>query len=89
MPLVSKDPSTKVSICISQIVSEQKFTLSYRKTWITRNNAIEQVYGNWENSYNKLPHYLLTLKKFVPTDYCGYFNHALEVLHIASLYFKN
>ncbi|XP_058784552.1 uncharacterized protein LOC131659363 [Vicia villosa] len=66
MPLVDKDPSTKVSVCISEIVSEFKFTPSYKKTWIARNKAIEQVYGNWENSYNELPHYLLALKKFVP-----------------------
>ncbi|XP_058734116.1 uncharacterized protein LOC131605824 [Vicia villosa] len=66
MPLVDKDPSTKVSVCISEIVSEFKFTPSYKKTWIARNKAIEQVYGNWENSYNELPHYLLALKKFIP-----------------------
>lgn len=67
MPLVDKDSSTKVSSCVNLIVLEYKFTPSYRKTWITRNKAIEKVYGNWEGSYNELPHYLMTLKKFVPT----------------------
>ncbi|XP_050876247.1 uncharacterized protein LOC127079941 [Lathyrus oleraceus] len=66
LPLVDKDPSTKVSICIKHIVSIFKFTPSYRKAWIARNKAIEQVYGNWENSYNELPRYLLALQKFVP-----------------------
>ncbi|CAK8564722.1 unnamed protein product [Lathyrus sativus] len=46
MPFVDRDPSIKVSVCISKIVSEFHFTPSYRKTWITRNKAIEQVYGN-------------------------------------------
>lgn len=41
MPLVDKDPSTKVSSCINQIVYKYKFTLSYRQAWITRNKAIE------------------------------------------------
>lgn len=66
MPLVDKDPSTKVSICINHIVSKYKFTLSYRKAWIARNKAIEQVYDNLENSYNEHPHYLLALQNFVP-----------------------
>ncbi|CAK8562153.1 unnamed protein product [Lathyrus sativus] len=65
MPFVDKDPSIKVSVCISKIVSEFNFTLSYRKTWIARNKAIEQVYGNWESSYNELPDFLLALKKYV------------------------
>ncbi|CAK8574982.1 unnamed protein product [Lathyrus sativus] len=66
MPFVDRDPSIKVSVCISKIVSEFHFTPSYRKTWIARNKAIEQVYGNWESSYNELPHFLLALKKYVP-----------------------
>lgn len=67
MPLVDKNPTTKVSNCINQIVSKCKFTPSYRKLWNARNKAIEQLYDNWENSYNELPHYLLALKKFVPS----------------------
>lgn len=66
MPLVDKDPSTKVSSCVNLIVSEYKFTPLYRKTWIARNKAIKQVFGNWEESYNELPRYLIALKKFVP-----------------------
>ncbi|XP_050897788.1 uncharacterized protein LOC127104655 [Lathyrus oleraceus] len=61
------DPSIKVSVCISKIVSEYNFTPSYRKTWIARNKVIEQVYDNWENSYKEIPHYLLALKIFVPS----------------------
>ena len=66
MPLVEKDPSIKVSVCINEIVSFFKYTPSYKKAWIARNKAIEQVFGNWEKSYNELPNYLLALKKFVP-----------------------
>lgn len=54
-----------MSVCISKIVYEYKFTQSYRKTWIARNKAIEQIFGNWENSYKELPYYLLALEKFV------------------------
>lgn len=66
MPSVDKDTSIKVSVCISKIVYEYKFTSSYMKRWIRRNKMIEQVYGNRENSYKEFAHYLLALKKFVP-----------------------
>ncbi|CAK8570739.1 unnamed protein product [Lathyrus sativus] len=63
--LVGVDPFVKVSKIISHVVAQFNYTLSYRKAWIARIKAVEHVYGNWEKSYNQLPHYLLALQKYV------------------------
>ncbi|XP_073223511.1 uncharacterized protein [Cicer arietinum] len=39
---------------------------SYRKAWLGKNKAIEQIYGNWEKSYNLLPRWLLVMQTFAP-----------------------
>ncbi|KAI5404593.1 hypothetical protein KIW84_051666 [Lathyrus oleraceus] len=63
LSVISENPSLKVSTIISHIVSQYKYTPSYRKTWIARTKAIGKVYGNWEESYKQLPKYLLALKQ--------------------------
>ncbi|KAH1225883.1 hypothetical protein GmHk_11G032685 [Glycine max] len=37
-----------------------------RKAWLEKQWALEQVYGNWEESDNILPKYLQALQLFVP-----------------------
>ena len=46
----------------------QKFgyTITYRKAWLEKQWVLEQVYDNWEESYNILPKYLQALQLFVP-----------------------
>lgn len=66
LPMVNKDPSVKVSIIISHIVTRYNYTPSYKKAWITRTKAVEKVYGNWEDSYKELPRYLTALKTYAP-----------------------
>nr|KYP35449.1 hypothetical protein KK1_043517 [Cajanus cajan] len=31
-----------------------RYTISYRKVWLDKQHAIENISGNWEESYNKL-----------------------------------
>ncbi|XP_020224220.1 uncharacterized protein LOC109806258 [Cajanus cajan] len=31
------------------------YTISYRKGWLGKQHAIESIFGNWEELYNKLP----------------------------------
>lgn len=66
LPMVNKDPSVKVSIIISHIVTRYNYTPSYKKAWIARTKAVEKVYGNWEDSYKELPRYLTSLKTYAP-----------------------
>lgn len=64
--LVSNDPSIKVKSIIAHIREKFNYTTSYRKAWIAKNKAIEDVYGNWEQSYNELPQWLMAMKQYLP-----------------------
>ncbi|WVZ24129.1 hypothetical protein V8G54_002673 [Vigna mungo] len=41
------------------------YTTSYRKAWLAKQHAIEHVYGNWEESFNKLPCLLLKTQPII------------------------
>ena len=56
----------KVSIIISHIRTTYKYTPSYKKAWIARTKVVEQVFGNWEDSFKELPRFLWALKTYVP-----------------------
>ncbi|XP_058760996.1 uncharacterized protein LOC131634328 [Vicia villosa] len=66
LPLVEKDPSLKVKTIISHIVATYNYTPSYRKAWLAKTKVIEVVYGNWEDSYKRLPHFLYALQLYAP-----------------------
>ena len=46
LPLVNKDPSVKVSIITSHIVTRYNYTPSYKKVWIAMTKVVEQVFDN-------------------------------------------
>ncbi|XP_073225786.1 uncharacterized protein [Cicer arietinum] len=68
MQVMRMDPSIKVNVIIAQIQALYNYTISYRirKAWLGKNKAIEQIYGNWEESYNQLPRWLLVMQTFAP-----------------------
>ncbi|XP_058753389.1 uncharacterized protein LOC131626586 [Vicia villosa] len=66
LPLVDKDPSLKVKTIISHIVATYNYTPSYRKAWLAKTKAIKIVYGNWEDSYKRLPRFLYALQIYAP-----------------------
>nr|XP_012568213.1 uncharacterized protein LOC105851575 [Cicer arietinum] len=64
--LLKVDPSIKVKVIIAHIRERYNYTITYRKVWMSKNKAIEMIYGNWEKSYNDIPRWLLTMQKFLP-----------------------
>nr|XP_004515453.1 uncharacterized protein LOC101505981 [Cicer arietinum] len=66
MQVVKVDPSIKVKVIVAQIRVLHNYTFSYKKAWMGKNKVIEQIYGNWEESYNQLPQRLLVMKTFAP-----------------------
>ncbi|XP_025677968.1 uncharacterized protein [Arachis hypogaea] len=54
-PLVEVDPSIKVKSVIADIQSKFNYTISYRKAWLAKQQAIESIFGSWEASYEALP----------------------------------
>nr|KYP54080.1 hypothetical protein KK1_000249 [Cajanus cajan] len=64
--IIEADPSTLISIIIAYIKSTMGYTISYKKGWLAKQLAIENIFGNWEESYHKLPSLLQALQLYVP-----------------------
>ncbi|RYR35014.1 hypothetical protein Ahy_A10g050105 [Arachis hypogaea] len=54
-PLVEVDPSIKVKSIIAEVQSKFNYTISYRKAWLAKQQAVESIFGGWEASYEALP----------------------------------
>ncbi|XP_015948676.2 uncharacterized protein LOC107473610 [Arachis duranensis] len=54
-PLVEVDPSIKVKSVIAEVQSKFNYTVSYRKTWLVKQEEVESIFGGWEASYEALP----------------------------------
>ncbi|XP_057734719.1 uncharacterized protein LOC130950210 [Arachis stenosperma] len=54
-PLVEVDPSIRVKSVIAEVQSKFNYTISYRKTWLAKQKAVESIFGGWEASYEALP----------------------------------
>ncbi|WVY94019.1 hypothetical protein V8G54_033107 [Vigna mungo] len=64
--MIESDPSTPIATIIASIKTSMGYTTSYRKAWLVKQHAIEHVYGNWEESFNKLPCPLQAMQTFLP-----------------------
>ncbi|WVZ06171.1 hypothetical protein V8G54_019517 [Vigna mungo] len=63
--MVESDPSAPIATIIASIKTSMGYTISYRKAWLAKQHAIEDVYGNWEESFNKLPCLLQVMQTFL------------------------
>ncbi|XP_017647920.1 uncharacterized protein LOC108488126 [Gossypium arboreum] len=54
MPMVEDMPTIKVSILIAEMQARFQYRVSYRKAWIAKQMAMEQLYGNFDASSNEL-----------------------------------
>ncbi|XP_074266518.1 uncharacterized protein LOC141589793 [Silene latifolia] len=64
--LVKEDWGAKVSLLRASITKEFNFKISYWKTWMAKQRALADLYGDWEESYAYLPRYLDALKEVNP-----------------------
>ncbi|KAI3523117.1 hypothetical protein L1887_01174 [Cichorium endivia] len=64
--LIKEQPSISIPALRAEIVDKLGYIPSYKKVWSGKQKAIEQVFGNWEESYAALPKFLGALQKFNP-----------------------
>ncbi|XP_074315450.1 uncharacterized protein LOC141651648 [Silene latifolia] len=64
--LVKEDWGAKVNLLRASITKEFNFKISYWKTWMAKQRAMADLYGDWEESYAYLPRYLDALKEVNP-----------------------
>ncbi|XP_025627808.1 uncharacterized protein [Arachis hypogaea] len=65
-PLVKVDPSIKVKSVIAEVQCRFNYTVSYRKAWLAKQNAVAKVFGDWKVSYQTLPVWLKAMTVKMP-----------------------
>ncbi|KAK5775045.1 hypothetical protein PVK06_042912 [Gossypium arboreum] len=66
MPIVKDMPTIKVSVLIAEIQARFQYRVSYRKAWIAKQMAMEQLYGDFDASYNELQGWIAAMREYVP-----------------------
>ncbi|XP_016673040.2 uncharacterized protein [Gossypium hirsutum] len=56
----------KVSVLITEMQAQFQYQVSYRKAWIAKQMAMEQLYGDYDSSYNKLQGWIVAMREYVP-----------------------
>ncbi|KAE8683154.1 serine/threonine-protein phosphatase 7 long form-like protein [Hibiscus syriacus] len=54
MPMVKTSSHIAVAVLISTTQSQYGYTVSYKKAWLAKQNAIFKLHGEWNASYNEL-----------------------------------
>ncbi|XP_045795114.1 uncharacterized protein LOC123889695 [Trifolium pratense] len=66
LSFVEDNVTIEVKALVAHIRDLFNYTISYKKAWIAKNKAIVKIYGDWEDSYNDLPQWLMVMKKWLP-----------------------
>ncbi|KAH1113700.1 hypothetical protein J1N35_007078 [Gossypium stocksii] len=59
-------PTIKVLVLIAKMQTQFQYQVSYRKVWIATQMAIEQLYRNFDASYNELQGWIAAMGEYVP-----------------------
>ncbi|KAH1193657.1 hypothetical protein GmHk_19G054652 [Glycine max] len=65
-PIVKTNPTVSIKTLIAEIKTFMNYTLSYKKTWLAKQRALEMIHGNWEESCAKVPKLFGALQSCVP-----------------------
>jgi len=63
--MVESNLSTPIATIISFIQTSMGYNTTYRKTWLAKQQTIEDVYENWEQSYNRLSCLLQVMQTYL------------------------
>ncbi|XP_016747576.2 uncharacterized protein [Gossypium hirsutum] len=66
MPLVKDIPIILVSALIIDMQTRFQYRVSYRKAWWAKQMAMQQLYGDWDESYNELQSWISAMVEYVP-----------------------
>ncbi|XP_016700027.1 uncharacterized protein [Gossypium hirsutum] len=66
IPLVKESPTIQVSVLIADMQARFKYKVSYRKAWWAKQMAMQELYGDWDVSYNGLQGWIAGMHEYVP-----------------------
>ncbi|RYR36644.1 hypothetical protein Ahy_A09g041605 [Arachis hypogaea] len=64
--MIKTDSSVSIPVLQSAVHQSYHSKLSYRNVWMVKQKVIAKIYGNWEESYNRIPALLQALQECLP-----------------------
>jgi hypothetical protein len=65
VPLLEDNISVTPQTIVAHIREKYNYTISYKKAWNARNKVIEQICGNWADSYEALSQWVMVMQKWI------------------------
>ncbi|XP_057723479.1 uncharacterized protein LOC130939387 [Arachis stenosperma] len=59
MPMVRADASVSIKVLLNATATHFGFMPTYRMVWLAKQKAVALIYGDWDESYNELPRWVL------------------------------
>ncbi|RYR68563.1 hypothetical protein Ahy_A03g015054 isoform D [Arachis hypogaea] len=66
MPMVRADASVSIKVLLNATAVDFGFRPTYRRVWMAKQKAVALIYGDWDESYNKLPRWVLGVQLTMP-----------------------
>jgi MULE transposase domain len=70
--LVSDHPKTSGKQIVHMMWSEFGFQVSYKKAWAAKYKALKIAFGDWEESYNRVPRFLNAAEACMPGTFTDF-----------------
>ncbi|KAH1082743.1 hypothetical protein J1N35_022504 [Gossypium stocksii] len=65
MPLAKDSPNILVPTLIADRKTRFQYRVSYRKAWWAKQMAMQQLYGDWDESYNELQGWISAIVEYI------------------------
>ncbi|XP_020962033.1 uncharacterized protein LOC107606048 [Arachis ipaensis] len=66
MPMVRADASVSIKVLLNATAAHFGFRPTYRRVWMAKQKAVGLIYGDWDESYNELPRWVLGVQLTMP-----------------------
>ncbi|XP_057747909.1 uncharacterized protein LOC130967104 [Arachis stenosperma] len=66
MPMVRADASVSIKVLLNATAAHFGFRPTYRRVWMAKQKSIAIIYGDWDESYNDLPRWVLGVQLTMP-----------------------
>ncbi|XP_015948756.1 uncharacterized protein LOC107473682 [Arachis duranensis] len=66
MLMVRADASVSIKVLINATAAHFGFRPTYRRVWLAKQKAVALIYGDWDESYNELPRWVLGVQLTMP-----------------------
>ncbi|XP_015939615.1 uncharacterized protein LOC107465137 [Arachis duranensis] len=66
MPMVRANASVSIKVLLNATASHYGFRPTYRRVWMAKQKAVALIYGDWDESYNELPRWVLGVQVTMP-----------------------